>query len=396
MSKSLQQNGETVFLTGATGYVGSVVAEKLIAAGYAVRGLIRKEEQAEQLRKAGSEPFVGDVLDAARVAKGAEGAAAIVHTAAPGNPSAAGDMQQMINDTADIISTVVQTAKANVARAIITSGVSLYGHAAGQIFDEGSTMSPPFPGAERIADLEADLAKNGEALFLRLGIVFGRTKGGLIPGFIDTIRERGRTALVDPNNRLSIVNVDDAADLYLAMLEHDTPPPILNAVSDIIGWPEVIALVAKATGVPNAPDMVNPQEAMMLGGPAVYMPMDMAVSGNLAREALGWRPSAPTFEGALPQVPAVALIRGKITGPDYQRGLPAWADLYVTSDRATLLRALRAQTIADRLGRPLDPEYQDTIDDALDIPAVATAKTLQEQATPSVQAVFATWLQGGE
>lgn len=299
MSKSLQQNGETVFLTGATGYVGSVVAEKLIAAGYAVRGLIRKEEQAEQLRKAGIEPFVGDVLDAARVAKGAEGAAAIVHTAAPGNPSADGDMQQMINDTADIISTVVQTAKANVARAIITSGVSLYGHAAGQIFDEGSTMSPPFPGAERIADLEADLAKNGEALFLRLGIVFGRTKGGLMPGFIDTIRKRGRTALVDPNNRLSIVNVDDAADLYLAMLEHDTPPPILNAVSDIIGWPEVIALVAKATGVPNAPDMVNPQEAMMLGGPAVYMPMDMAVSGNLAREALGWRPSAPTFEGAL-------------------------------------------------------------------------------------------------
>lgn len=299
MSKSLQQNGETVFLTGATGYVGSVVAEKLIAAGYAVRGLIRKEEQAEQLRKAGLEPFVGDVLDAARVAKGAEGAAAIVHTAAPGNPSADGDMQQMINDTADIISTVVQTAKANGARAIITSGVSLYGHAAGQIFDEGSTMSPPFPGAERIADLEADLAKNGEALFLRLGIVFGRTKGGLMPGFIDTIRKRGRTALVDPNNRLSIVNVDDAADLYLAMLEHDTPPPILNAVSDIIGWPEVIALVAKATGVPNAPDMVNPQEAMMLGGPAVYMPMDMAVSGNLAREALGWRPSAPTFEGAL-------------------------------------------------------------------------------------------------
>ena len=126
--------------------------------------------------------------------------------------------------------------------------------------------------------------------------------------------------------------------------------------------------------------------------------LDALAQAEIAlQQAVAMRATAlATFEGALPQVPAVALIRGKITGPDYQRGLPAWADLYVTSDRATLLRALRAQTIADRLGRPLDPEYQDTIDDALDIPAVATAKTLQEQATPSVQAVFATWLQGGE
>lgn len=299
MSKSLQRNGETVFLTGATGYVGSVVAEKLIAAGYAVRGLIRREEQAERLRQAGIEPFVGDVLDASRVAEGAKGAAAIVHTAAPGNPSADGDMQQMITDTANLISSIAETAKSNGSRAIITSGVSLYGHAAGQIFGEASTMSPPFPGAERIVDLEADLAQKGDALFLRLGIVFGRSKGGLIPGFIETIRERGRTALVSPDNRLSVVNVDDAADLYLAILEHDTPPPILNAVSDIISWPDVIALVAKASGVPNEPEMLGPQDAMMLGGPAVYMPMDMAVSGDLARDKLGWRPSAPTFEDVL-------------------------------------------------------------------------------------------------
>ena len=299
MSKSLQRNGETVFLTGATGYVGAVVAEKLIAAGYVVRGLIRREEQADQLKQAGIEPFIGDVLDAARVAEGAKGAAAIVHTAAPGNPSADGDMQQMITDTANLISSIAETAKANGSRAIVTSGVSLYGHAAGQIFDESSPMSPPFPGADRIADLEADLAKKEAVLFLRLGIVFGRSKGGLIPGYVETIRARGRTALVSPDHRMSVVNVDDAADLYLAMLEDDTPPPIVNAVSAIISWPDVAALVAQASGVPNDPEMLGPQDAMMLGGPAVYMPMEMAVSVDLARNTLGWKPNAPSFPDVL-------------------------------------------------------------------------------------------------
>ena len=299
MTPSLKRNGETVFLTGAAGYVGSVVAEKLHAAGYMVRGLVREESQAAGLRNRSIEPFVGDVRDAARMADGAAGAAAIVHTAGPNDPSAASDMQKMIADAAAAVSIMVDHAKAGNARALITSGTSVYGHTGGRTVDETAPMQA-MPGTEKLKDLETDLTETGEAHFIRLSVVYGRGESAPMRKFIQAIHARGRTALVNPENRLSLVNVDDLADLYVAILEHDSPPPIVNAVSEILHWTEVMAAVAKATGVSGGPDVISPDQALALGGPAMFMPIDMAVSANLAREALGWRPSGSAFEDALP------------------------------------------------------------------------------------------------
>ncbi len=292
---ALQRQGETVLLTGATGYVGAVVAEKLRAAGYAVRGLTRSPSKAAQLEAMGVAPVVGEVNDASLMASAAKGVSAIVHTATPGAPAPGESMEQMIADAMQATALLADLAATCNARLIVTSGASMYGPTEGQIVDETSPLRVP-PFAAPLAQVETALTENGRAYVIRLGVVYGREQSGPMRALIKGIRERGAPAIVNPANRLAVVHVDDAADLYMAILEAETPPAVLNSVTSILPWPEVMGAIAKAAGLSGEPDMLSLEEAATLGGPAIYLPVDMAVSGERAKQQMGWQPKGPDFE----------------------------------------------------------------------------------------------------
>lgn len=88
----------------------------------------------------------------------------------------------------------------------------------------------------------------------------------------------------------------DLADLYRVLLETESPPGVVNGIASILPWPEVMGAVAQAASSSGDPETITPDEAAMLGGPAIYMPIDMAVSGELAKRRLGWQPQGPDFE----------------------------------------------------------------------------------------------------
>ena len=294
MSARLQRNGETILLTGATGYVGSVVAQKLLGAGYSVRGLTRSQDKAPILQSRGLKPIVGDIADPDLMARAAAGVSAIVHTAAPNAPVPGENMDQMIAGVARAARSLADLAAAGNTRLVITGGASIYGPTGGNIVDESTPFHAPSFAAP-LADAETELAEAGRAHILRLGVVYGRDQSLPMRTLIENVRKRGATAIVDPAHRLSVVHVDDLANLYLAILEAETPPTIVNGVSAIAPWPEVMHAIGKAAGVSGKPDMITPEEAFALGGPAIYLPIDMAVSGKLARERLAWQPTAKSF-----------------------------------------------------------------------------------------------------
>ena len=298
MSTPLTRNGEIVFVTGATGYVGSVVAEKLCTSGYTVRGLTRRAEGVDFLRDKGIEPVVGDVHDIDLMAKAALGAYAVVHTAAPNDPTRFKSIEEMIDSVLRAVEIMVKTAQVNDARLLVTSGTSVYGHTSGKIVDETAPLQP-MPGTERLVQLETQLIERRQAYFIRPAVVFGRNQSAPMLKFMEAIRDRGTSVLVNPENRLSIVEVDALADLYQSILEAEEPPQLVNAVSAILGWPEVMKAIAKAVDASSEPEIIAPNEAMVFGGPAMYMPIDMAVSSELARSSLGWQPNGPTFEESL-------------------------------------------------------------------------------------------------
>lgn len=299
MTTPLKREGKTVFLTGTTGYIGSVIAEKLLVAGYKVRGLVRESGSVAELKAKEVDPVVGDVLNPQQMADAAKGAAAIIHTAAPNDPSAQPDIQKILANAAAAISTMVQNGQANDARVIVTGGASIYGNTEGKTVDETAPCKPLMPGMDRLFELEAEISSSGAAHVVRPVVVHGRAQSGPMRSFLEAIKNRGRKVLVDGSNRLSLVHVEDLADLYLSILEHEAPPPIVNGASDIMPWSEIMDAIGDAVGVSERPEAIAPEEAMTLGGPAIYLPIDMAVSGALAREALGWSPSGPSLRSSL-------------------------------------------------------------------------------------------------
>ncbi len=298
MRAALTRRGETVLVTGATGYVGSVVAEKLQSVGYTVRGLTRSEGEMPRLEAGGIEPVFGDVRDAGTLGKAATGAKAIVHTASPNAPAPGQSMEQMIADAVRAADQLADIATGNDARFIVTSGVSIYGPTAGKIVDETAPLQT-MPQVAPLGRLETELAEKGRACILRLGVVYGRDQSAPMRMLVEAIRTRNAPVIVDPTNRLSVVHVDDLADLYLALLEAEEPPRIVNGVTSILPWLAVMDGIAGAAGVSGEPEIITPEEAMTLGGPAIFMPIDMAVSGERARRRLGWQPKGPGFESDL-------------------------------------------------------------------------------------------------
>ena len=298
MNQPLTRNGEIVLVTGATGYVGSVVAERLRDTGYHVRGVTRRKDDVEELRDKGIDPILGDVRDADLMAQAAEGTRAIVHTAAPNDPTRFDSMAEMIASAVRAVQLMVEVAERETARLLVTSGTSIYGHTGGQSVDESAPLRP-MPGTEQLKDLEARLITDKKALIIRLGVVYGRRQSVPMRNLIAAVGERGRLAVVSPDHRLSIVEVDALADLYLRILEARTPPQVTNAVSAVVGWPAIMQTLMEAAGVSGEPERIGPEEAMALGGPAMFMPIDMAVSADLARSALGWLPTGPSFRASL-------------------------------------------------------------------------------------------------
>lgn len=273
-----------VFVTGATGYVGSAVARALRAAGHDVAGLARSEDAARRLEDAGCTAVRGSLADADGLARAARKADATIHA------GATGDAAQAEVDTA-AVRALLDALAGSGKPFVYTSGIWVLGPTGDAVADEDAPLNPAAIVAWR-AGVEREVveaaARGIRSVVLRPGVVYGRG-GGTPGGFLASGRKKGVVRYVgDGSQRWPLVHVDDLAGLYVLAL--DAPAgTVLNAAGSSLPAREIAEAAAEATGA-RAEAWPLEEARARLGVYADALALDQQVSAERAR-ALGWRPS---------------------------------------------------------------------------------------------------------
>jgi nucleoside-diphosphate-sugar epimerase len=277
-----------VFLTGATGYIGSAVADALRGAGHEISGLARSDTAAGRLAAVGIRPVRGDLADAAALAAAARDAEGVISTATTGDPDA---------DTA-AIGVLLDALRGSGKPLVYTSGIWSYGDTGGRVVTETSQATPaPLVAWRSAVEREVVLAAADgvRSVVIQPAVVYGR--GGGIPAqFVRSARSDGAAKLVGTGeNRWPLVHVDDLAELYLRALERAPAGTLLIAVAgpsvrvgDIArAASEAAGAGGKVVGWPVA------EARQVLGAYADALALDQQASARRAEELLGWKPSRP-------------------------------------------------------------------------------------------------------
>src|SRR4051812_43563447 len=274
-----------IFLTGASGYIGSAVAERLRAAGHQLTGLARSDAASSKLRSAGIRPVRGDFSDPKSVGQAAGAADGAISLATTYDPSIDGPA----------IDAILGALTGSNKPFIYTSGIWSHGDTGGKVVDENSPTNPAAIVAWRqtVEDRVLAGAKRGiRSVVIRPAIVYGRG-AGILAGFVDSARKEGAARYVGTGkNRWPLVHVDDLADLYLLALENAPPGTLLLGVSGPSRpVSEIAAAASRGAGAGGRTTATPLEDARKkLGAYADALALDQQASGRRAQELLGWKP----------------------------------------------------------------------------------------------------------
>ena len=281
-----------IFLTGATGFIGSHLVPELLGAGHQVLGLTRSDACAKALIEGGAEPYRGALEDPDSLRAGAAKADAVIHCA-------------FDHDFSNFAANCEKD-----RRAIRALGEGLAGSAGPLVITSGTGMGaaePGRPATEDVVDVNnpnprvaselvgAEMSAAGaKVVVVRLPQVHDTRKQGLVSPFIEVARQKGVSAYVGEGlNRWPAAHVLDVARLYRLALEQGRAGERFNAVAEE-GVParDIAAAVGKGLGVPVV--SLSPEQASEhFGWLGFFVGMDLPASSAWTRERLGWRPQGP-------------------------------------------------------------------------------------------------------
>ena len=278
-----------VFITGATGFVGSVVVRELIDAGHQVLGLARSDAGAKSVAAAGAEVHRGDLHDLESLRRGAETADGVIHTAFIHDFSNYGPAAEADRRAIETIGAVLLGFDRPL---IVTSGSLVV--APGRIATEDDATSPNFPRKSEEAAL-AIASRGVRVSVVRLApSVHGKGDHGFVPRLIALAREKGVSAYVEDGlNRWPGVHRLDAARLYRLALEKGSAGARYHGVADE-GVParEIAAVIGRRLHVPVV-SKSREAAADHFGWIGQFFAMDGPASSAQTRTRLGWQPTQP-------------------------------------------------------------------------------------------------------
>ena len=281
-----------VFLTGATGFIGSRIIPELRAAGHTVLGLTRSDAGVRSLAEAGADAHRGELSDLASLRAGAEQADAVIHTAF--DHEFAHFVANCEKDRR-AIAAMGDVLKGSDRPLVITSGTGIGDAGPGRLASE-DVFNPDHPNP-RIASEQAGhrlLEAGVDVRVVRLPQVHDPVKQGLISPFVDISRTLGFVAYIgDGANRWPAAHVLDVARLYALVLDHGRTGMRYNAVAEEGVAARAIAdVLAAGLGLPTR--SLSPAEAHdALGWFAMFAGLDMRASSAWTRAELGWQPTGP-------------------------------------------------------------------------------------------------------
>lgn len=286
-----------VLVTGATGYIGSAIAEALQTAGHQVMGLARSDESAQKLESRGIQAMPGDLRDSTSVAKAAQQADAVIHAASTNDAEMAQTERLAVETILDVLSGTGKTF-------IYTTGTWLLGNTGEQVATEDSPLDPTPLIAWR-AELEQRVLAAGDrpvrTIVIRPALVYGRG-GGIVAMMVQSASEYGIVQYVGTGeNRWTLIHVEDLARCYVAALEQAKSGSLFIAADDqVLRLHEIAQLVSQAAGIPNQVQSWQLDEARAaMGAFADALALDQQVSGAKAKQMLNWVPQAPSLTDEL-------------------------------------------------------------------------------------------------
>lgn len=283
-----------VFVTGATGFVGTAVVQELISAGHQVLGLARSDASAQKLVKAGAEVLRGDLEDLDSLRTGAGETDGVIHA---GFIHDFTRFAEVCETDKQAIVTIGEVLAGSNRPLIVTSGTALVSPGKLATEDIIPSLNPAWPRAsEQAADEVCRLGVRVASVRLSPSVHGDGDQHGFIPILINTAREKGFSAYIGEGlNRWNAVHRLDAAHLFRLALENATPGARYHACAE---EGVTVRSVAEAIGQQlNIPvKSITPEAAAgHFGWFAQMAAIDCPASGKLTQERLNWRPTHPTL-----------------------------------------------------------------------------------------------------
>jgi nucleoside-diphosphate-sugar epimerase len=284
-----------VFVTGASGWIGSAVVDELLASGHQVLGLARSAASASSLVAKGAAVQRGDLDDLDSLRTGAASADAVVHLANKhdfANPAASNLAERTAVDT---LGTALRGSNRPL---LIASGFGAINGNAVTEEDRSPAhgLEAPRGGSENLA---LDYADQGVAsVSVRFApTVHGEGDHGFIAALVGIARATGRAAYIgDGANRWAAVHRSDAARVVRLGLEKATPGLVLHAVGEPgIPTRSIAEWIGRGLEMPVV-SVDRADAPAQFGWLAGFFGTDTLVSSDRTREYLGWTPSGPTLE----------------------------------------------------------------------------------------------------
>ena len=281
-----------IFVTGATGFIGTELVKELLEAGHQVRGLTRSDQGVEQLQATGAEVHRGDLTDLDALRKGATGMDAVVNLAFNHDWSKFAQSAQDEVRAIETLGSALEPGKLLV----VTSGIGITSGAPGQVRKETDAPvdSPAIPRRPEQA-AQAVAEKGVHVAIVRLPQVHDTRKQGLVTVLIQIARDKGSSAYVgDGATRWAAGPLKDVAHLYRLAVEKTSPGvTTYHAVEEEgVSLRNIAEAIGKGLSVPVI-SLAPEKAAEHFGMFGHFATMDMPASSEWTRRTLGWNPAGP-------------------------------------------------------------------------------------------------------
>jgi nucleoside-diphosphate-sugar epimerase len=295
-----------VFLTGATGFIGSAIIPELIDAGHRVLGLTRSDAGGQSLIAAGAEVHRGSLEDPESLRSGAAQSDGVIHCAF--DHSAFGSDFSKFAEVCDkdrrAIEALGDALSGSDRPLVITSGTGMGSAVPGQPATEDH-FDPNHPNPRRLSEVAgAAVSERGvNVSAVRLPQVHDTVEQGLITYAVQVAREKGTSAYIGEGlNRWPAAHVLDVAHLYRLVLEKHEAGSRYNAVAEEgVSMRKIAEVIGQGLNVPVV--SLSQQEAQAhFGWLAMFAGIDMPASSAQTRQRLGWHPAGPGLIADLQQM----------------------------------------------------------------------------------------------
>jgi nucleoside-diphosphate-sugar epimerase len=287
-----------VFLTGATGFIGSAIIPELINAGHQVLALTRSDASTRSLIAAGAEVHRGSLEDPESLRSGAAQSDGVIHCAFDHSAFGASDFSkfaEVCEQDRRAIEALGDALRGSDRPLVITSGTGMGSAVPGQPATE-DYFDPNHPNPRRLSEVAGAtvLERGVNVSVVRLPQVHNTVKQGLITYMVQVAREKGASAYMgDGLNRWPAAHVLDVARLYRLAIEKREPGSRYNAVDEEgVLMREIAEVIGKGLKAPVV--SLSREEAQAhFGWLAMFAGIDMPASSALTRQRLGWHPTGP-------------------------------------------------------------------------------------------------------